>query len=494
MASDRHNPPPKKNTLSFKLPTNYKCLEIVGKGSFGVVAKCYKRDSGETVAVKISRNTSNAKKELSMLQNLMRQELDKHNIVRFQEWFQMDKRTALVFEILDISLHDRWRKRILVPIQLQDVRTVVQQLATALNALKNVGVIHTDIKMDNIMLVDHLRLPFRVKLIDFGLAILRSEARQGGLYQTCYCRSPEIILGAPFSEAIDMWSLGCVMAAMLGVILFPGTSEHDLIRYMIDLLGQPDDNYLDSGIKSRLFFEKQSSGRWSLKIGEDTENPKYQRTYKFRSLDALKKLDLDDEAQAEVADRWECIELLKEMLKMNPGERISPSQVLSHPFIIKSHLKDISLSTYTSPPEYVDEWPRESKKSSCQGLWTTAREEISKTSNCSVGIFWSALTTRKHQDVLDQPTNSGRSQVIWMTADVLESIDSTADIIHSSLTTTPLEDVPDRLMNSENSSSPEDWTTAREEFSENVNSSPGLFWSMSPLEDFLDFPTDSGTS
>eukprot|EP00064_Thunnus_orientalis_P020473 superscaffoldBa00005644_g20610 len=241
-----------------------------------------------------------------MLQNLMRQELDKHNIVRFQEWFQMDKRTALVFEILDISLHDRWRKRILVPIQLQDVRTVVQQLATALNALKNVGVIHTDIKMDNIMLVDHLRLPFRVKLIDFGLAILRSEAQQGGLYQTCYCRSPEIILGAPFSEAIDMWSLGCVMAAMLGVILFPGTSEHDL-------------------------------------ASEDTENPKYQRTYKFRSLDALKKLDLDDKAQAEVADRQECIELLKEMLKMNPGERISPSQVLSHPFIIKSHLKNISL-------------------------------------------------------------------------------------------------------------------------------------------------------
>lgn len=43
----------------------------------------------------------------------------------------------------------------------------------------------------------------------------------------CYYRAPEIILGLPFCEAIDMWSLGCVIAELfLGWPLYPGASEY----------------------------------------------------------------------------------------------------------------------------------------------------------------------------------------------------------------------------------------------------------------------------
>lgn len=57
-------------------------------------------------------------------------------------------------------------------------------MATALKALKNVAVIHSDIKLDNIMLVDHEERPLRVKLIDFGLAFPTCKARQGATRQT----------------------------------------------------------------------------------------------------------------------------------------------------------------------------------------------------------------------------------------------------------------------------------------------------------------------
>ena len=44
-------------------------------------------------------------------------------------------------------------------------------------------------------------------------------------------RAPEIILGLPFNEAIDMWSVGCVIAELfLGWPLFPGSSEYDQVR------------------------------------------------------------------------------------------------------------------------------------------------------------------------------------------------------------------------------------------------------------------------
>lgn len=60
---------------------------------------------------------------------------------------------------------------------------VYLQVATALDALKSIGVTHSDLKLDNIMLVDHLRQPLRVKLIDFGLAMRTSKMKRGWRFQ-----------------------------------------------------------------------------------------------------------------------------------------------------------------------------------------------------------------------------------------------------------------------------------------------------------------------
>lgn len=53
------------------------------------------------------------------------------------------------------------------------------QLLTAFAALKEVGVVHADLKPDNVMLVNHRNEPFRVKLIDFGLSFRTSEDKSG---------------------------------------------------------------------------------------------------------------------------------------------------------------------------------------------------------------------------------------------------------------------------------------------------------------------------
>lgn len=57
------------------------------------------------------------------------------------------------------------------------------QLAVALQRVHSVGLTHCDIKLDNIMLVDHQKEPFRVKLIDFGLACDTSSLPQGSIIQ-----------------------------------------------------------------------------------------------------------------------------------------------------------------------------------------------------------------------------------------------------------------------------------------------------------------------
>lgn len=72
-----------------------------------------------------------------------------------------------------------------------------------------------------------------VKVIDFGSASHVSKTVCNTYLQSRYYRAPEIILGLPFCEAIDMWSLGCVVAELfLGWPLYPGSSEYDQIRYV----------------------------------------------------------------------------------------------------------------------------------------------------------------------------------------------------------------------------------------------------------------------
>ncbi|XP_044231531.1 homeodomain-interacting protein kinase 1-like isoform X2 [Thunnus albacares] len=327
-----------RNKDPFELPGKYKFLRVLGQGGFGLVLKCLKKDTKDIVAVKLPKHDHNDSdiREFSMLQNLMHHNLDKCNIVKFYDWFEVRNGKALVFESLDISLDEYIHYN--HPLCLSKIRLITQQLATAFDALKTIRVIHTDVKPDNIMVVNRWTNPIRVKLIDFGLAIPATQTRTGMRLQTVFFRAPEIILGLPFSEAIDMWSLGGVLAAMiLGYILFPGKDEYEALRFMTQLLGQPADDLLRKGRKTDFFFNKTDTNGWRLMTpeeywGKDSQSYVDRRMYKYASLDYLKQIRREDKLD-EAVEREKCIELLKGMLKIDEAERITPSEVLTHPFI-----------------------------------------------------------------------------------------------------------------------------------------------------------------
>ena len=67
-------------------------------------------------------------------------------------------------------------------------------MATAFKALKEIELIHTDVKLDNIMMVNHRRRPFEVKLIDFGLAMHASDVRIGQTFQPLIFRYGRLLL------------------------------------------------------------------------------------------------------------------------------------------------------------------------------------------------------------------------------------------------------------------------------------------------------------
>ncbi|KAF7642111.1 hypothetical protein LDENG_00264480, partial [Lucifuga dentata] len=98
-------------------------------------------------------------------------------------------------------------------LSVKEIRPFAKQLLVALSALKSIGIIHSDLKLD-IMLVNHKEEPFRVKLIDFGLACHYKDVEPGKIIQILHYRAPEVLLGLPITEAVDMWALGCTLACL----------------------------------------------------------------------------------------------------------------------------------------------------------------------------------------------------------------------------------------------------------------------------------------
>lgn len=170
----------------------YEVLEFLGRGTFGQVVKCWKRGTNEIVAVKILKNhPSYARQgqiEVSILARLSGENAEEHNLVRAFECFQHRSHTCLVFEMLEQNLYDFLKQNKFSPLPLKVIRPVLQQVATALKKLKSLGLIHADLKPENIMLVDPVRQPFRVKVIDFGSASHVSKAVCSTYLQSRYYR------------------------------------------------------------------------------------------------------------------------------------------------------------------------------------------------------------------------------------------------------------------------------------------------------------------
>jgi serine/threonine-protein kinase len=115
------------------------------------------------------------------------------------------------------------------PLCLQDVEIVVSHTCKALGQAHRAGIVHRDIKPDNIFLSTSEDGEFFVKLLDFGIAKKDDGAtsmgatRTGAVMGTPYYMSPEQVVGARLDLRTDLWSLGVVaFEAMTGAKAFDG--------------------------------------------------------------------------------------------------------------------------------------------------------------------------------------------------------------------------------------------------------------------------------
>jgi HAMP domain-containing protein len=196
----------------------YDILELLGSGGMGVVYRAYDREVGEAVAIKTLRPDlgeidatllERFKQELRLARRITHR-----NVVRTYDLGEVDGLYYITMELVrgtTVAMLIREAGRLDVPATL----TIGKQVCRALEVAHDEGVIHRDVKPQN-LLVDHAGF---LKVMDFGIARLtehhsepgRGLTAAGVVVGTPQYMAPEQLFGEPVDGRADLYATGAVL-------------------------------------------------------------------------------------------------------------------------------------------------------------------------------------------------------------------------------------------------------------------------------------------
>ncbi|XP_073157843.1 mitogen-activated protein kinase 9-like isoform X1 [Henckelia pumila] len=308
-----HNMPFKEFFTEYGEANQYEIQEVVGKGSYGVVAAAVDTHTGEKVAIKkingIFEHVSEATRilrEIKLLRLLKHPDIVEIKHIMLPPCPREFKDIYVVFELMETDLHH--------VIKTNDDLTpghhqfFLYQLLRALKYIHSANVFHRDLKPKNIL----ANADCKLKICDFGLARASLGDAPSAVFWTDYVatrwyRAPELC-GSFFSKytpAIDIWSIGCIFAEMLtGKPLFPGKNVVHELDIITDLLGSPSAETI-----SRIRNEK--ARRYLSSMRKKTP---VSLSQKFPNVDPL------------------ALRLLERLVAFDPKDRPSAEEALADPY------------------------------------------------------------------------------------------------------------------------------------------------------------------
>lgn len=291
----------------------WKPLERMGEGTYGVVYKAQSAD-GQMVALKKIRITdveegisTTTVREIALLQTL-----NHRNVVKLLDVVWQDHKVYIVFELVDQDLKVLLDHRIKDHLRMtpDEVWGITGQLLQGLAYCHSRGVMHRDIKPQNILIGDNCSV---VRLCDFGLARSFNCPMRAYTHQvvTLWYRAPEILLGIDvYLPVIDVWAVGCIMAELCNMRpLTDGDSEIDQLFKIFRVTGTPTESTWP-GISALRDFQSVFP------------------LWRPADLAGIIK-PLDGEAPSM---RAHALDLLRSLLALDPGQRSQAKRALRHPY------------------------------------------------------------------------------------------------------------------------------------------------------------------
>ncbi|CAD8161227.1 unnamed protein product [Paramecium octaurelia] len=239
---------------TFYLDQRYMPIDIIGQGAYGCVIQAIDKLTNKPVAIKKIERTFNhrlfAKRTLRELKILR---LIKHdNVVDLKQVLLPPSREEfedvyMVMDLLEADLSQVIKSDSIL--NDDHMRLFIYQVLRGLKYLHSAGILHRDLKPRNLL----LNRSCDVKICDFGLGRAIAENIQNNIMMTYYVetrwyRAPELLIGYQnYSSAVDIWSVGCILAEMiLRRPFLRGDSTKHQIKVIFELLGTPNEQYIQS--------------------------------------------------------------------------------------------------------------------------------------------------------------------------------------------------------------------------------------------------------
>ncbi|GAB4820333.1 hypothetical protein N2152v2_007379 [Parachlorella kessleri] len=291
----------------------YRLTEVIGKGSYGVVASAVDQFTGEKVAIKKITNVfdhvsdaTRILREIKLLRLLRHPDIVEIKHIMLPPSSRDFKDIYVVFELMETDLHQVIKANDdLTP---EHHQFFLYQMLRGLKYIHSAKVFHRDLKPKNILANSDCKL----KICDFGLARPAFNDMPTTVFWTDYVatrwyRAPELCgsFFAKYSPAIDIWSIGCIFAEiLLGKPLFPGRNVVHQLELITDLLGTP-----------------------SPEVIAKVRNEKARRFL----MNMRKKPGIPFEQYFPKADKG-ALRLLRRLLAFDPAERPTAEEALADPY------------------------------------------------------------------------------------------------------------------------------------------------------------------
>lgn len=247
----------------------YKTIKKIGEGQFSDVWLIKSISNNQLYALKVLKPGYNdiGVDEFQFFQELQQYKpsqltstkVDKHDsngIVKVYDHFYINKSSqfCLVLEFMNCNLLEILPK---LKSNINQIKSITTQILHSLQYMHSKDVIHTDLKLENILYDNKV-----VKVTDLGNATFDHHHITDHI-QTRQYRSPEAILGHQWNYKVDIWSLGCIVFELVtGDFLFDPkngdsfTKDEDHIAQIVELLGQyPSREYLNECIHGEEVFD-----------------------------------------------------------------------------------------------------------------------------------------------------------------------------------------------------------------------------------------------
>ncbi|MCO5601388.1 hypothetical protein L7F22_055508 [Adiantum nelumboides] len=309
----------------FEVDLRYQPLKPIGKGAYGIVCAARDLHMGVKVAIKritnVFENITDARRtlrEIKLLRHLFHENIIAVKDIMVPTCKHTFKDLYVVYELMDTDLHQIIRSSQLL--NDDHHQYLIYQLLRGLKYLHSANVLHRDLKPSNLLLNANCDL----KICDFGLARTGPEK---GQFMTEYVvtrwyRAPELLLSCDeYGSAIDIWSVGCIFAELLGrKPIFPGKDYLHQLKLILSIIGTP--------AEVDLHFIPNETARSFI------------RSQPYTPRVSLAKLYPNANPLA--------VDLIDKMLIFDPRKRITVIEALSHPYLAMLH--DESLEPVAPTP------------------------------------------------------------------------------------------------------------------------------------------------